>query len=311
MSNVYINQPQVVASVYSLVMKVRANTISDEDIEIQLNALYYPFMAYFSTDLQYSKPVEMFFHATKLIVGNLEPTDVLWNCDTTHKFIGILRYFKHNDILIENALLDYQNTQNKKHLAHYISSTIDHHSKLIFVYIELTYEQESCHHVTIELFNHHVNTLKTLMDDKKMCFKHLHGHAWTIQQQGGDMGLHCNLLLMFDGSMQDSDWYLAKEVGEKWKAITAGLGEYDTYNDIERKLFNARGTIFGLGTIRNHKPKEVEKALRGAWFLLPTCLDYEGLHLKLRLPNMPTFGHGLYDVPKPLEYSNSKKISNI
>lgn len=308
MSNLYLNQPQVVSNVHSLVTKVLADTISFEEVKSQLNALYYPFMTYFSPDLLYSKPVEIFFHATKLIVGNLEPADVLWDCDTTHKFIGILRHFKHNDILIENALLDYQNAQNKKRLAHYISSTIDHHSKLIFVYIELTYEQETRHHVTIELFNHHVNTLKTLIDDKKMCFEHLHGHAWTIQQQGGDMGLHCHLLLMFDGSRRDRDWYLAKEVGERWKAITAGLGEYYTYNDIERKLFNARGTIFGLGIIRNHKPKEVEKALRAAWFLLPTSLDYEGLHLKLRLPNMPTFGHGLYYVPKRLGYSNSKVI---
>ena len=295
MSYLQLNQPLVVAKVHSLVTDTLANTICFNEIMKKLDGLYYPFMNHFNIELFYSKPALAFLNSTQAIVGDIYPENVIWDHDKTQRFINILSCYK-NDIENERQAFIYQEAQNKRELQHYVSSLINHYSRLLFIRIDLKYAKETSHHVTIEDFNDHMGKLRDLIGNKKTCFEHRQGSAWALEQGSIEGGLHCHLLLMYDGSQRQSDWYLAKEVGEKWKAITGGLGEYYSYHDKETKQRYERNGKLGIGMIHQNNPTEVENALRTALYL--TKPEKTEQYLKLKVPGMRTFGHGQFRTSK-------------
>ena len=137
---------------------------------------------------------------------------------------------------------------------------------------------------------------RELISNKKTCFEHLQGYAWALEQGGIEGGLHCHLLLIYDGSERQNDWYLAKEVGEKWKMMTGGLGEYYNYHDAETKQKYEQNGKLGIGMIHRDNPREVENAVTSALYLTKPSKHEQ--QLKLWVPNMRTFGHGIYRTPK-------------
>lgn len=287
----HLNQPQVVANVHSLVTDILASNIGFEEIKNQLNGQYNAFMTHLNFDLCYSQAVLAFIYSTNDSVGASYPVDVIWDHDKTQRFINMLPCYS-NDIERERQAFSYQESQNKKQLEHYVNSLINHYSRLLFVRIDLKYAQETSHHVSIKAFDDHMNKLREFIGNKKTCFEHLQGNAWAIEQGGVNGGLHCHLLLMYDGAKRDNDWYLAREVGEKWKTITAGLGEYYSYHDPERKQQYQQYGKLGIGMIHRDHPQEVENAVRSALYLTEPNKDQQ--QLKLSMPGMRTFGHGQY-----------------
>ena len=291
----HLNQPQVVANVHSLVTDILANTTHFEDVKTQLNELYYPFMTHLNTELFYSQPVVAFVHSTNAIVGNSYPVNVIWDHDKTQHFISMLSCYI-NDIERECITFSYQESQNRNNLANYVDNLTTHYSKLLFIRIDLKYAQQTSHHVSIEDFDFHMSKFRELIGNKKTCFEHLQGNAWALEQGGIEGGLHCHLLLIYDGSERQNDWYLAKEVGEKWKEVTAGLGEYYSYHDKERKQQYRQHGKLGIGMIHRDNPQEVENAVASALYLTKPSKSEQ--QLKLWLPNMRTFGHGIYRTKK-------------
>ena len=289
------NQPQVVANVHSLVTDILANAISFNETINKLKWLYCPFMTHLNTELFYSQPVFAFIYSTNAIVGNDYPENVIWDHDKTQRLITTLSYYK-NDIENERHAFIYQESQNKRKLELYVNNLINHYSRLLFIRIDLKYAQKTSNHVSIENFDDHMSKLRDLIGNKKTCFKHLQGNAWAIEQGGINGGLHCHLLLIYDGSERQSDWHVAKEVGEKWKTITGGLGEYYSYHDPEIKQKYQQYGKLGIGMIHRDNPQEVENAIASALYLTKPSKDEQ--QLKLWLPNMRTFGHGIYRTSK-------------
>lgn len=289
------NQPQVVANVHNLVTDVLANTIHFEDVKSQLNGLYYPFMTHFNTELFYSQPVVAFVYSTNAIVGDSYPVNVIWDHDKTLCFINTLSCYK-NDIERERITFSYQESQNRNNLSNYVGNLTTHYSKLLFIRIDLKYAKETSHHVSIEDFDYHMSKFRELIGNKKTCFEHLQGNAWALEQGGEECGLHCHLLLIYDGSERQNDWYIAKEVGQKWKMITAGLGEYYSYHDPEIKQQYQQYGKLGIGMIHRDNLQEVENAIASALYLTKPSKDEQ--QLKLWLPNMRSFGHGVYRTSK-------------
>ncbi|WP_201572963.1 YagK/YfjJ domain-containing protein [Psychrobacter nivimaris] len=295
MSYSHLNQPLVAANVHSLVTDILANTICFNEIINQLNELYYPFMTHLNTELFYSQPVVAFVHSTNAIVGDSYPVNVIWDHDKTQHFINMLSCYR-NDIERERITFSYQESQNRNNLANYVGNLTTHYSKLLFIRIDLKYAQQTSHHVSIEDFDFHMSKFRELIGNKKTCFEHLQGNAWALEQGGIEGGLHCHLLLIYDGSERQNDWYLAKEVGEKWKEVTAGLGEYYSYHDKERKQQYRQHGKLGIGMIHRDNPQEVENAVASALYLTKPSKSEQ--QLKLWLPNMRTFGHGIYRTKK-------------
>ena len=290
-----LNQPLVVANIHNLVTDVLENTISFNETINKMNGLYYPFMNHLSTELFYSQAVIAFIYSTQAIVGDDYPENVIWAHDKTQRLIASLSCYK-NDIENERRAFIYQESQNRKELEHYVSSLTSHYLRLLFIRIDLKYAQQTSHLVSIETFNDHMGKLRDLIGNKKTCFEHLQGNAWALEQGGIEGGLHCHLLLMYDGSERQDDWYLAKEVGEKWKAITGGLGEYYNYHDKKRKQQYQQHGKLGIGMIHRDNPKEVENAITSALYLTKPSKGEQ--QLKLWLPNMRSFGKGKYRTTK-------------
>ena len=261
----------------------------------KLNGLYYPFMNHLNTELFYTQPVLAFFSSTQAIVGDTYPKNVIWDHDKTQCFINILSCYK-NDINNERQAFVYQESQNKRQLECYVNNLTSHYSRLLFIRIDLKYAEETSHHVSIESFDQHMRKFRELISNKKTCFEHLQGNAWALEQGGIEGGLHCHLLLIFDGSERRNDWYLAKEVGEKWKMMTGGLGEYYNYHDAETKQKYEQNGKLGIGIIHRDNPREVENAITSALYLTKPSKHEQ--QLKLWMPNMRTFGHGIYRTPK-------------
>ena len=291
----HLNQPLVVANVHSLVTDILANTISFNETMDKLNGLYYPFMNHLNTELFYTQPVLAFFSSTQAIVGDTYPENVIWDHDKTKRFIKILSCYK-NDIDNERQAFIYQESHNKRELKNYVHSLINHYSRLLFIRIDLKYVKETSHHVSIEDFDCHMRKFRDLIGNKKTCFEHLQGYAWALEQGGIEGGLHCHLLLIYDGSERQNDWYLAKEVGEKWKMMTGGLGEYYNYHDTETKQKYEKNGKLGIGMIYRDNAKKVENAVTSALYLTKPSKHEQ--QLKLWVPNMRTFGHGIYRTPK-------------
>ena len=265
-----------------------------------MNGLYNPFMNHLNTELSYSRAVIAFFSSTQAIVGDTYPENVIWDHDKTQRFIDILSCYR-KDIENERQAFIYQESHNKRQLKNYVHSLMNHYSRLLFIRIDLKYAKETSHHVTIEGFDYHMSKFRELIGKAKnckpkSCFEHLQGNAWAIEQGGEEGGLHCHLLLMYDGSERQNDWYIAKEVGEKWKEVTAGLGEYYSYHDKERKQQYKQHGKLGIGMIHQNNPVEVENAVASALYLTKPSKNEQ--QLKLWLPNMRTFGHGIYRTKK-------------
>ncbi|MGM8885639.1 YagK/YfjJ domain-containing protein [Psychrobacter sp. 1U2] len=295
MTHSLINQAQLINDIDRLVRGIIFQPIYFDNVRKGLNALYHPFMNSIDLDLNYSKTINSFIYSTNAIVGDLYPSDVVWDHDKTQQFIKTLLCYQH-DINIEDNAWRYQESQNRSNLNCYTRNMINHYARLLFVRIDLKYAQETNHLVTIEDFNDHMCKLRELISNKKTCFEHLQGNAWALEQGGIEGGLHCHLLLMYDGSKRKNDWYLAKEVGEKWRSITEDMGAYYNSHDAETKRRFEKNGKLGIGMIHRDNPQQVENAVRTALYLTkPDKIDQQ---LKVWLPNMHTFGHGIYRTAK-------------
>lgn len=291
MSYLHLNQPQVVSNVDKLVRGTLSNKLGFEEIRNRLNDLYHPFMNTLDEELGYSETANAFIYSTNSIVGDSYPCDVFWDHDKTQFFIDRLSYYE-NAIDVKDNLWRDQEIENKAELEIYIRELINHYSKLLFVYVDLKYTREESHLVDIETFHAHMNHMRNLIGNKKTCFEHLQGYAWALEQGDMNDGLHCHLLLIYDGSKRQNDYYLGKEVGEKWRHITDGVGTYYNWNTSSNKWKYDQQNLLGMGMIYRNNSLEVENAVRTASYL--TKPEKSGQQLKVMIPDMRTFGHGQY-----------------
>lgn len=291
MSYSHLNQPQIVSNIDKLVRGTLSNRLNFEEIRNLLNHLYHPFMNNLDEELDYSETANAFIYSTNSIVGDSYPYDVFWDYNKTQCFIDSLSCYE-NDIDIKDNLWRDQEVANKEELETYIRELINHYSKLLFVYVDLKYTTEKSHLVNIETFHDHMNHIRDHIGNKKTCFEHLQGYAWALEQGDENAGLHCHLLLIYDGSERQNDYYLGKEVGEKWRRITGGIGTYYNWNTSSNKRKYDRQNLLGIGMIHRNNPLEVENAVRTALYL--TKPEKSGQQLKVMIPDMRTFGHGRY-----------------
>lgn len=295
MTHSLINQSYLIHNVDKLVRDILFNTISFDTVIKTLNGLYEPFMDNLEANFFYSKTIDSFVYSTNAIVGDLYPSDVIWDHDKTQRFISILSCYR-NDIELEDNAWHYQECMNRDNLNIYIRNLINHYSRLLFVRIDLMYLVETSHLVTIDIFNDHMNKLREFIGNKKTCFAHLQGNAWALEQGYENGGLHCHLLLIYDGSERQNDWYLAEEVGKRWQEITGGIGTYYNYHYAESKQKYQINDRLGIGMIHRDNPQQVENAVCTALYLAKP--SKQGQHLKVWLPSMRTFGHGIYRTNK-------------
>ena len=288
-----VNQSQLISNVDRLVRDVLFGTINFQQIKSQLNEFYYSFMISLNPEDRYLKPIQAFIETTNMIIGNDYPYNVFWDGEKTEQFINLLSSCEKG-IKKDCSAWRYQSNQNCKSLESNIRSLILNYPRLLFVRVDLKYIQELSHHITIRDFDFHMKKLRDAIHNGDTCFTHLLSHAWSLEQGEDNGGFHCHLLLIFDGSKHYKDSYLADQVGQKWQAITEGVGYCFILNTKEYKEGLARYGKLGIGMIHRNNMQEVENAVEAALYLTrPDKRDGSYQRLKVSVPNMNTFGQSM------------------
>ena len=294
MSCLVISQSQLICNVDRLVTDVLSNNINISNVSVQLSALYLPLVADYDSSLNYFPTITAFIDSANRVMCSSHSKKMRWGYYNTKDFINNLYAYK--DVISKNNIkLIKQEKTNTKKLDIYMRKMLNHYSRLLIVRVDLGYSKDTIHLVSIEDFHQHSKKLREFIGKKESCFKGLQGNVIALEQ-GHDRGYHCHLLLMYDGSRHESDWYFAETVGEKWRSITGGLGSYyNCHNSQYKQKYKDAGTL-GIGMIHRKNPIEIENSVRVALYL--TRPDKEDQHLRIKLPGMKTFTRGNYETDK-------------
>lgn len=299
----------VVARVDKLVSDILNPKIilSIQQISEQLNLYYQPMTILFNDELKYTNSIKWFIGSCYLVCGNRYSNEVFWDEEMTQRFLYTLSFYQHE---FSTAITDFafQENRNGQSLFEYISYYLHKYERLLIVRVDLKIQLEHAHLIGIEAFNDFMNKImRKIQSDKekeerrkagkivskdKSCFEDLRGYAWAIEQGVDTGGLHCHLVLLYNGDLRNNDWYLADAVGKRWVEITEGIGCYFNCSDSKQKRdYELQGTL-GIGMIHLHNISEVNNAINAALYL--TRPDKYNQRLKAWLPNMRSFGRGNY-----------------
>lgn len=305
MSCLVISQSQLICNVDRLVTDILSNNINISNVSVQLSALYLPLRADYDSSLDYFPTITAFIDSANRVMHSSHSKKMRWGYYNTRDFINNLYAYK--DVILKNNIkLIKQEQVNTKKLVIYMSQMLNHYSRLLIVRVDLGYSKDTIHLVSIETFHKHLKKLRELISNTESCFEDLEGNAIALEQ-GHDRGYHVHLLLMFDGSKCWKDAHIGQMVGEKWHNITGGLGSYYNCNNTQYKKKQEAFGRLGVGMIYRRNPKEVQNAISASLYL--TQPDKENQHLRVKLPKMKTFTHGIYDTAK--RRNKHKKQNNF
>lgn len=298
----------VVAKVDKLVTNILSpkTRVNIQKISEQLNLYYQPMTSLYDNELQYTASIEWFIGSCYLVCGNCYASEVVWDEVMTKKFVDTLSCYKH-EFAIEISNFAFQEQRNSHSLCQYMNYYLEY-ARVLIVRVDIKIKLEFAHLVSVETFQGFMNQLMRgiqrdreierqrkagkIADKDKGCFEDLRGYAWAIEQGVENGGLHCHLLLIYNGDKRKQDWFLAEAVGKRWVEITECLGCYHSCNTTENKRGYKRQGTLGIGMIRNDNPLEVKNAINAALYL--TRPEKYEQRLKALTPNMRTFGHGTY-----------------
>lgn len=126
-----------------------------------------------------------------------------------------------------------QASKNFKSVTHYLDQLRTQHKRLLMVRLDLYYKSEY----------RGSNGLPQLQADRaafmkhwqvKPLFNHLVGYVWCFEH-GGKKGLHCHMLLIFNGKHRYQDEWIGRMLGEHWVQVTKGQGSYYNSNAADSK----------------------------------------------------------------------------
>ena len=291
----YLGHDYVVAQIDKLVSTILnpKTRISIKRISEQLN-IYYEAVALLSDDeLDYCNTINWFMGSCYLVCGNNYPNEFVWDRANTERFVTVLSSHQHK---FATDIVDFANKErrNGSSLYPYMGCLLNKHSREVIVRVDIKIKAEFAHLVTIKNFHDFKVDFNDKVGRKRGCFKHLIGHAWAIEQGAETGGLHCHLLLIYNGDKRQNDWFLGDAVGKCWVEMTEGLGCYYNCNTKKHKASYKRKGTLGIGRIHRDNPVEVDNTMyAGGYLVRPEKYEQR---LKAWLPDMRSFGHG--NLPK-------------
>lgn len=168
--------------------------------------------------------------------------------------------------LVEIRLFRQQEKDNQDSFLAYMQRILNDHYKVLIVRVDFGYLKASMSNITVQDFYSHIESIRHLLKDKNVCFKHLLGYGLALEQ-GTTKGYHAHLILIYNGSERCQDWYLANEVILKWQEITQDMGfGVNSHTPEKKKQYADRG-LLGIGMIHRNQPLEMQNALNVARYL--------------------------------------------
>ncbi|KXZ67033.1 YagK/YfjJ domain-containing protein [Acinetobacter venetianus] len=290
------NESNLCIAIEDFVYNVCFEQMSEQQFKQSLSILYGAFQQLYSAQCQYSQPIQYFIQCKYWIDHflNGQSASHILNFDIQQVSIlcCVLSQYR-NDYWNEWNHFIQQENQNRISLHQYLTKLITHYSELLFVRVDLGYLKEQQVYISIQDVQQHMSVLRNRIANQDGCFFGLQGYAWALEQ-GTDKGYHCHLLLIYDPSKRQSDWYLADQVGQLWKSVTGDQGWYFNCNTTDHKQqFEVNGRL-GIGHIQCNVLLEVSNALNAAMYLVNP--EKYAQHLRAKIPYMRSFGTGLFEV---------------
>lgn len=245
--------------------------ISYQEFVSYLEQLIPAFKTFDQDGLQYSASIQAFIDIVQWVDserGECGLVDYLaqLSLEQIKELRRNLRKYR-SAILAEIRQFRGQESDNQKEFLKQVKTIIYDHNQLLLVRVDLGYLKGSMPTITIKDFYAHISSLIRLMKDKNNCFKHLLGYGLALEQ-GITKGYHGHLLLIYNGSKHDQDWYLGDKVTKKWESITQNVGYGRHSNTKEIKDKYERQGILGIGMIKREHPSQVHNALKVAQYLV-------------------------------------------
>jgi len=269
---------------------ISVNQMDLNEIILELNKLHQPFFRIYSNEYWYTNTIQAFVAAIYSCIGKSPTKDFVWQTSSTAQFLYyLLTYEKMIRYSLDSQI--NQEMNNRYELGQYVRRVLNNYAKSLVIFITLSYQPQWREKVSLEDFQNQIDNFRDLISNKKTCFKDLVGYAWAIEQ-GIEKGYHCHLWLAYDGSKRQSDFYIGKEVGEKWVKITNGLGEYHNSNNPETKYSYQQQGRLGIGRIHRNNLHEIENAVSTALYLTEPYKSNQ--YLVVKPSGMKTFGKGVF-----------------
>ncbi len=293
MMNTLLGHDYFVAKVDKLVSDILDPKIkmTIKQIADQLNSYYQLILFHYNDELVYAYSIKWFLGSCYLVCGNRYSNEIFWDEAMAQEFLNSLSLYK-NEFATAKINFAFQENRNGQSLFEYLSYFLHEYKRLLIVRVDLKIKLEFASTVSIDVFHDYMSTIREEIGYKRGCFEHLRGHAWAIEQGVDTGGLHCHLLLLYNGDMRNTDWYLADAVGKLWVEITEGRGCYFNCSDSKQKQDYERQGTLSIGMIHLHNVSEVNNAVNTALYL--TRPDKYEQRIKAWLPNMRSFGRGSY-----------------
>lgn len=290
------NESNLCIAIEHFVYSVCFRYMSENHFKQSLSTLYEAFQYFYSPQLEYSSSVERFIHCKQwvdyFLNGQSASYILNFNTQQVQTLCCVLRQYR-NEYWKDQARFIKQEQQNQKSLREYLTKLTTHYSELLFVRVDLGYLKEQQVYISIQHVQKHMNILRNRIANQDGCFFGLQGYAWALEQ-GADKGYHCHLLLIYDPSKRQNDWYLADQVGKLWQSITGNIGYHYNCNTTEYKRnFEQLGRL-GIGPIKCNHPVEVSNAFNAAMYLVNP--EKSSQDLRARWPGMRSFGTGRFEV---------------
>ncbi len=290
------NESNLCTAIEDFVYDVCFEQMNEQQFKQSLSTLYEAFQYFYSAQLHYVESIQYFIQckywidyflngqpASYILNFNIQQVQTLW-C--------VLSQYR-NEYWKEHARFIQQEGQNRNSLHQYLTKLITHYSELLFVRVDLGYLEEQQVYIGIQDVQQHMNILRNRIANQDGCFMGLQGYAWALEQ-GANKGYHCHLLLIYDPSKRQNDWYLADQVWQMWNSITGNIGVHFNCNTTDHKQKFMRNDRLGVGLIRRSNPQEVSNALNAAMYLVNP--EKYAQHLRAKIPYMRSFGTGLFEV---------------
>ncbi|MEB3755023.1 YagK/YfjJ domain-containing protein [Acinetobacter sp. MD2(2019)] len=290
------NESNLCIAIEDFVYSVCFEQMSEQQFKHSLSTLYEAFQHFYSAQLHYAVSIQYFIQCKHLIDHflNGQPTSQILNFNNQQvSILCCVLYQYQNEYWKEQACFIQQEQQNRNSLYQYLTKLMTHYSKLLFVRVDLGYLEAQQVYVGIQDVQQHMDILRNRIANQDGCFMGLRGYAWALEQ-GVDKGYHCHLLLIYDPSKRQKDWYLADQVWQMWNSITGNIGVHYNCNTTNHKQRFMRNNRLGVGPIRCSHPVEASNALNAAMYLVNP--EKYAQHLRVKIPHMRSFGTGQFEV---------------
>ncbi|MDG9861468.1 inovirus Gp2 family protein [Acinetobacter ursingii] len=286
----YLNPSRVLINIEQFVERTITSRYAWREFHDELIDLVLDLHAIFDFGLQYSTYVEAM---SELMWRNTLDGEVNIVQINDLSFIQVQQGFDHftQDRDKELKAFHRLESHNRARLKDYLGDLISHYGKLLFIRVDLAYLKDKQHKVNVWQFQHNVRELLGFIQDGDRCFRDLEGYAWALEQ-GEEKGFHCHLLLIYNGSTRQKDYYLADQTIQRWQEISEGDGYGFNCNTPEHKNQFRKMDSLGIGMIHRDNDREVQNAINACSYLVNPEKSHQ--QLRVKLPRMHTFGKGSY-----------------